>query len=136
MPAPQITKSDVSNTETLAVSTKNRDRDAFQKEMDAEIKALVDQWLAAEKVSEVPEEGKAKVKVGTRPKARYHVSPEDKAPFKDVLRRAGTINKVELVFLYPVGPDGKPLTREPVDEKTGKVAVTLTLGPRSAKRAH
>src|SRR6266571_1865204 len=89
MPAPQITKSDVSDTETLAVSTKSRDRDAFQKEMDAEIKALVGQWLAAEKVSEVPEEGKAKVKVGARPKARYHVSPEDKTPFKDVLRWAG-----------------------------------------------
>lgn len=128
-----VTKSDIAADEKLHTSDKSRERDEFQKEMDAEVKTLVDQWLAAEKITDgkVPEAGKAKVAEVARPKTRYHVSPDDKSAFKDVLRRAATLHKVEVVFLYPDG-----MSREPVDEKTGRAAVTVTVGPRSAKRAH
>jgi len=134
-----VTKSQVTAEEKLAPFTKNHDRDEFQREMDGEIAALVRQWLDAEKVPPakpgetrpIPAEGAVKVSEDKRPKARYHVDPKDKNAFKDVLRRAGTINKVEVVFLYPAGS-----TKDPVDEKTGKAAVTLTVGPRSTKRVH
>jgi hypothetical protein len=140
----EITKSNVAADEKLATATKSRERDEFQKEMDAEIAALVKGWLAAEdpqnKVKaedrKPPEDGKATVTEGKRPKARYHVAPDDKSAFKDVLRRAATLHKVEAVFLYPLDADGHPTTREPVDAKTGKAAVTLTVGPRKATRTH
>lgn len=132
----EITKSIVAADEELNRNTVTRDRDDFQKEMDGEVGTLVSQWLDAEKVPpgkledrKRPEDGAAKISEGKRPRARYHVGPTDKTEFKDVLRRAGTLHKVEVVFLYPKG-----LTREPVDEKTGKAAVTITVAPRSAQR--
>jgi hypothetical protein len=132
-----VTKSEVKADEKLAAFQKNRDRDEFQVEMDGEVGSLVSQWLAVEDPKakaedrKVPEHGKAKVAELARPKARYHVDPDDKNAFKDVLRRSGTLHKVEMVFLYPEG-----MSREPVDEKTGKAAVTVTVAPRSPKRTH
>jgi len=132
----QITKSDVAADEELTRNTVSRDRDEFQKEMDGEVGSLVGQWLDAEKVPagklddrKRPEDGKAKVAESSRPRARYHVNPDDKTEFKDVLRRAGTLHKVEVVFLYPKGQ-----RTETVDEKSGKAAVTITVAPRSVKR--
>jgi hypothetical protein len=126
-----VTKSDVAPDEKLAVSTKSRERDDFQKEMDEEVKGLVKGWLESEKITDgkVPEQGKAKIKETARPKARYHVAPDDKSAFKDVLRRAGTLHQVEIVFLYPEGQ-----SREPVDPKTGKAAVTVTVGPKKPQK--
>jgi hypothetical protein len=128
----QITKSNVAAEEKLTTATKSRERDAFQVEMDGEVAGLVKGWLAAEKITDgkPPEPGKAKVAEVNRPKARYHVAPDDKNAFKDILRRAATLHKVEAVFLYPLDADGHPTSREPVDEGTGKAAVTVTVGPR------
>jgi hypothetical protein len=131
MPAIEITKSEVPEDEELIVVQKNRDRDDFQKEMDAEVKTLVDGWLLAEGITDgtIPAEGKATLAENQRPKVRYHVNPKEKGPFKEVLRRAATLHKVEVVFLYPKG-----MHTEPVNERTGKAGVVVTVGPRSTKR--
>lgn len=111
-----VAKVKVTQDETLQPGRKGRDtsRDEFQVEMDKEVGQLAATWRdMAEDPATVPQD--------ERPRARFAVAPEDKAEFKDVLRRAGRLHKVEPAF-YADATDAK-----------GRAVVTFTLRPPSPK---